>query len=43
MEEANYCKVDIHIKMEGKMLTLMEEIDPSYYKEFIYLDISGRK
>ena len=24
------------------MVTLLEDIDPSYYKELIYLDISGR-
>ena len=28
---------DIHINMEGKMVTLLEEIDPDYYKDFIYI------
>ena len=31
----DYDKGDIHIKLEGAMLTLLEEIDPEYYKDFI--------
>ena len=25
------------------MATILEDIDPAYYKDFIYLDIRGRK
>ena len=31
----DYDKGDIHIKPEGAMVTLLEEIDPEYYKYFI--------
>ena len=41
--KTDYDKKDIHIKMEGETVTLMEEIDPAYYKDFIYLYIHGRK
>ena len=30
--QTNYYKVDIHIKLEGGMVALLEEIDPEYYK-----------
>ena len=31
----DYDKGDIHIKLEGAMVTLLEDIDPEYYKCFI--------
>ena len=37
----DYDKGDIHIKMEGAVVTLLEEIDPAYYKDFIYIVIRG--
>ena len=39
----DYAKGDIHIKLEGAMVTLLEYIDPEYYKYFIYTDKRGRK
>ena len=39
----DYDKVDIHIKLEGSIITLLEEIDPEYYKYFIYTDKLGSK
>ena len=30
---------DIHIKIEGSMVTILDKIDPAYYKYFIYIDI----
>ena len=39
----HYDKGDIHIKPEGYMVTLLKDIDPEYYKYFIYTDRSGRK
>ena len=39
----NYHKGDIHIRLEGDMATLLKEIDPEYYKDFIYTDKRGRK
>ena len=41
--QTDYDKGDIHIKMKGSIVTLPEEIDPAYYKEFIYLDSRCRK
>ena len=41
--QTNYDKGDIHIKLEGAMVTLLEEIDPEYYKYFIYTYKRGRK
>ena len=38
-----YDKGDIHIKLEGSMVTLLEEIYPEYYKYFIFTDRRGRK
>ena len=29
--------------MEGSMVNLLEEIDMFYFKDFIYMDIRGRK
>ena len=39
----NYDKGYIHIKLEGAMVHLLEEIEPEYYKYFIYTDKFGRK
>ena len=33
--QTDYDKGDIHIKLEGAMVNLLEEIDPEYYKYFI--------
>ena len=41
--QTKYDKGDIHIKMEGAMVTILEEIDPEYYKYFIYIDKRERK
>ena len=41
--QTNYNKVDIHIKLEGVIFNLLEDIDPDYYKYFIYLDKRARK
>ena len=38
-----YGKGYIHIKLEGAMVTLLEEIDPESYKYFIYTDKRVRK
>ena len=39
--QTDYDKGDININMEGEMVTLLEDIDPTYYKNFVY--IYGRK
>ena len=39
----NYGKGDIHIKLEGAMIPLLKDINPEYYKYFIYTDKRGRK
>ena len=41
--QTDYDRGDIHIKLEMAMVTLLEEIDPKYYKDFIYTDKCGRK
>ena len=41
--QTDYCKEDIHIKLERDMYTLLEDIKPEYYKGFIYTDKRGRK
>ena len=41
--QTEYYKGDIHIKLEGTMVNLLEEIDPEYYKDFIYTDKRGKK
>ena len=41
--QTDYDKGDIHIKLEGAMVTLLEEIDPKYYKYFIFTDKRGMK
>ena len=33
--QTDYDKGDIHIKLEGAMVTLLEDIYPEYYKYFI--------
>ena len=38
----NYDKGDIHINLEGEMVILLKEINPNYYKYFIYKDKRGR-
>ena len=32
-----YDKGDIHINMEGAIVNILEEIDTSYYNDFIYI------
>ena len=39
----DYEKGEIHIKLEGAMVTLLEDIEPEYYKYFIYTDKRRRK
>ena len=39
----DYEKGDIHIKLKWAMVTLIEEIDPEYYKYFVYTDKRGSK
>ena len=39
----NYYKGDTHIKLEGAMVNLLEDIDREYYKYFIYTDKRGSK
>ena len=41
--QTDYDKGDIHIKLEGYMVTLLEEIDPEYYKDLIFTDKRRRK
>ena len=41
--QTDYDKGDIHIKMEGDTVTILEDIDPEYYTDFIYTDKRGRK
>ena len=41
--QTNYDKGDIHIKLEGAMFTLLEEIDLEYYEDLIFIDKLGRK
>ena len=41
--QTDYDKGDIHIRLEGAMVTILEEIDPEYYKYFILTDKHGRK
>ena len=38
-----YYKVDIHIKLEGSMVPLLEDIYPEYYKYFIYINNHRKK
>ena len=38
-----YKKGDIHIKMEILMVTLLEYIEPEFYKYFIYIYICRKK
>ena len=39
----NNGKGDIHIKLKGVMVTLLEDIDPEEYKYFMYTGKHGRK
>ena len=41
--QTDYDKVDIHIKLQWDMVTLLEDIDPEYYKDLIFTDKLGRK
>ena len=41
--QTDYNKGYIHIKMDGTTVTLIEYIDPTYYKDFIYIYIHGKK
>ena len=41
--QTDYDKEDIHIKQEGDMVTLLEEIKPEYCKYFIYTDKHGMR
>ena len=41
--QTDYDKGDINIKLEGAMVTLLEDIDPKYDKDFIFTDKRGRK
>ena len=41
--QTKYDKVDIKIKLEGAVVPLLEDIDPGYYKYFIYTDKRRRK
>ena len=34
--QTDYDKGNIHIKLEGAIVTLLEDIDPEYYKDFIF-------
>ena len=41
--QTDYKKGNVNKKMEGAMVNLLEEIDTSWYKWFIYLDSRGKK
>ena len=41
--QTDYGKGDIHINMEGEMVNPIKDIDPYYYKDFIYIYIRGNK
>ena len=41
--QTDYGKGDIHIKLEGAMVTLLRNIGPEYYKDFIYTEKRGRE
>ena len=41
--QTDYDKGDINIKLEGAMVTQIEEIDLEYYKYFIFTEKRGRK
>ena len=40
--QTDYDKGDIHIKLEVAMVTLIEDLAPVYYKDFIFTDERGR-
>ena len=39
--QTDYDKGDIHIKLEGAMVTLLEDIEPEYYKYFSFSQIKA--
>ena len=41
--QTEFYKGDIHIKLEGDVVNLLEDIKPEYCKYFVYTDIHGRK
>ena len=41
--KTDYDRGDIHINLEGAMATLLEDIDPEYYKDLTFTDKRGRK
>ena len=41
--KTDYGKGDIHISIEGAVVTLLKDINPAYNKYFIYPYIRGRK
>ena len=41
--QSDFEKGDIHIKLEGDMVNLLEEIKPEYYKYIIYTNKRGNK
>ena len=41
--QTDYKKGDIRTKMEREMVNLLKEIDPAFYKDFIYKDSCGNK
>ena len=41
--KTDYNKLDIDIKIEGEMVTLLEDIYPAHYKYFIYKDRRSKK
>ena len=41
--QTDYDKGDIYIKLEGSMVTLLEEINPEYYKKIIHTNKRIRK
>ena len=41
--QTDYDKGDIHIKLDGAMVTLLEDIDAEYYKDFVFTYKRGRK
>ena len=41
--QTNYNKGYINIKLKEAIVTVLEEIDPEYYKDFIFTDKRGKK
>ena len=40
--QIDYDKGDMHINIEGAMVNIIEDINPDYYKEFVYI-YAGKK